>query len=113
MSNCKQIKMWTADTSVNKASRLGGMNDDDLFFVTSLGSKCTGLPFLVCVRSINFGATGNELPIWIGSHTLLPSEMTHLTFGSEVRLIKGSISDNNLNELRSWVALNLKVLQEH
>src|SRR3954449_2754967 len=88
-------KCGTADNNREESKRFeGGMNDDDLFLITSLGSKCTGLPFLVCVPSINFGATGNELPIWIGSHTLLPSEMTHLTFGSEVRLIKGSISDN-------------------
>ena len=67
----------------------------------------------MCVPCINLGGTGNELPIWIGNHPLRPSEMTHLTFGSEVRLMKGGISDNNLSLLRSWVALNLKVLQEH
>src|SRR4051812_22653705 len=89
------------------------MDDDDLFFMTTLGTKSTGLPFLLCVPCNNFGTTGNELPIWIGNHPPLPSEMTHLTFGSELRLIRGSISDENQNLLRTWVALNLKVLQEH
>src|SRR4051812_22836783 len=87
---------------------------DDLFLMTSLSSKCTGLPFPVWVLCSNFGTGGDEIPIWIGDRNPpVRSDMTHLTFDSELRLIRGAIAGANLNLLRRWVELNFEALQEH
>src|SRR3954452_16770310 len=85
---------------------------DDLFFMTSLGSKSTGLPFPVWVSCGKSGTTRQEIAVWIGDRNPpVPSEMTYLEVGSEVRLIRGSMSDANLDLLRTWIALNAEALR--
>lgn len=87
---------------------------DGGFYRTDLLSKHTGLPFVVWVAFANFGGVEHDLRIWtVDHHPSLPSEATCLAVRPEVRVLKGRMSESELELLRQWVGLNMDVLVKH
>lgn len=80
--------------------------DECTFEFTDLGPHLTGLPFFVWVRP----SMGLRREVWVGVSPDRKGfggcDLIQVAIRPDVRVVKGKMSNKNLNALRQWVNLN-------
>src|SRR5579862_9417609 len=88
------------------------LNPDDLFLMSNLTPKHTGLPYVVWI-SISPGAD-DDVSVWVSRDAkAVATEMVRVAIQPNVRVLNGKLSASDLNLLQKWVELNRDVLIRH
>lgn len=86
--------------------------EDELFYMSNLFPKRTGLPFVVWV-STGTGAKHDVRVKVAPGPKANPSEFTIVGLRPEIHLIHGDLSPRDMELLKQWIVLNYDVILQY
>ena len=88
----------------------GAMNTDvDLFLMSNLSPRMTGLPFVVWISPRGGARHDVRVKVSLGPKAT-PGEFITVTVRPEVEVIEGALPPGTMRQLRRWIELNREVL---
>jgi hypothetical protein len=88
-------------------------SDFDVFLMSNLRPKRTGLPFVVWI-SQQQGDAQSGVWVKVSRHLVaIPSDMATVAISPTVHVIEGTMNASDLVSLTEWVELNRDVLVKH
>ncbi len=85
------------------------IDEDELFLMSNLSPKRTGLPFVVWVSPKGGARHDVRIKVSLGPKAK-PNEMVSVTVRPNVEVVEGSLTSDQLRMLRKWVELNRETL---